>query len=105
MERESRCFQIGERSCETWGGRILGAARRLGAEGGEAWVEVRRTGAPSENGVVGLGARGFSALAGGSTPRPRGRQSRRDERAGAQCGGGAVWVGYKPRRWRGLIVR
>jgi hypothetical protein len=64
-----------------------------GSEPGEEWVAVRRTRAPSENGAVGLGARGFSALACDSVPRPRGMgagggeqewQSWRDERAEAQ---------------------
>jgi hypothetical protein len=50
VERESRRFQNREQSREARGGRILGAARRLGAR-----VATRRTGAPLENGAVGLG--------------------------------------------------
>jgi hypothetical protein len=56
---------------------------------GEAWVASRRTEVPSENWVMGLGARilgagrWLDAEAAGTGAGEQGRQSWRDERAGA----------------------
>jgi hypothetical protein len=79
---------------------------------GEAWVAARRMGAPSENRVVELGARGFSALTGDSAPRPRGmgaggagRQSRGTSGREHGEAGRAVWARSVPRRWHRSIVR
>jgi hypothetical protein len=66
VERESRCFQIGEWSLGHGAGRFS-VRPGSSAPRGEAWVATRRTGAPSENMVVGLGAHEFLVLAGGST--------------------------------------